>query len=189
MQRKSPGFQALCKLCLGSLLILELGCTRPAPPSGSSPFKDHVRELQSLEAHYGAWNVTSHERAPLLEILTHLAKTANLPVPPLSFLATREPLAFLTSAGQVVLSRGLLERLPSESQIAFVVAHELGHRALRHPRSGHEDPATEAAADTWAWHLLHKSGYDPYEGCFALAELSVDVARLRGLGCLPSRNL
>ncbi|WP_185234094.1 M48 family metallopeptidase [Teredinibacter franksiae] len=41
--------------------------------------------------------------------------------------------AFATIGGHILIFRGLLEKLGSENGIAFVLAHEVGHVAHRHP--------------------------------------------------------
>jgi Zn-dependent protease with chaperone function len=41
--------------------------------------------------------------------------------------------AFATLGGQVRVHRGLVERMPDENALAFVLAHEIAHVKLRHP--------------------------------------------------------
>ncbi len=41
--------------------------------------------------------------------------------------------AFATLGGQLIVYRGLLERLPNENSLAMVLAHEIAHIKLRHP--------------------------------------------------------
>lgn len=41
--------------------------------------------------------------------------------------------AFATLGGHVAVYRGLLERMPDESALAMVLAHEIGHARHRHP--------------------------------------------------------
>jgi predicted Zn-dependent protease len=43
------------------------------------------------------------------------------------------PNAFATLGGHVVVTRGLLERMPSENALAMVLAHEIGHVRARDP--------------------------------------------------------
>lgn len=47
-----------------------------------------------------------------------------------------EPNAFATFGGNVVLHRGLLNRLPNEESVAAVLAHEIGHIRERDPLRG-----------------------------------------------------
>jgi predicted Zn-dependent protease len=62
---------------------------------------------------------------------TYLAYANNMSVPYRGYhfgiLATREPLAFSTPGGYVFISRGMLETVRSEEELAGVIAHELGH--------------------------------------------------------------
>ena len=41
--------------------------------------------------------------------------------------------AFATLGANIVIYRGLLQRLPDENALAMVLAHEIAHAALRHP--------------------------------------------------------
>ncbi len=41
--------------------------------------------------------------------------------------------AFATLGGNIVVFRGLLERMPSENALAMVIGHEVAHVKLRHP--------------------------------------------------------
>jgi predicted Zn-dependent protease len=41
--------------------------------------------------------------------------------------------AFATLGGNIVVFRGLLERMPSENALAMVISHEIAHVKLRHP--------------------------------------------------------
>lgn len=45
----------------------------------------------------------------------------------------REPNAFATLGGHIVVTRGLYERMPSENALATVIAHEIGHVQARDP--------------------------------------------------------
>lgn len=47
-------------------------------------------------------------------------------------LNTEEPMAFSTPGGFIFISKGLIEKLDNEDQLAAVIAHELGHIAKRH---------------------------------------------------------
>jgi predicted Zn-dependent protease len=47
-----------------------------------------------------------------------------------------EPNAFALPGGNVLVTRGLLERAGSENEVAFVLAHELGHVEARDPLRG-----------------------------------------------------
>jgi predicted Zn-dependent protease len=80
----------------------------------------------------------------------------------------------VTEASEVVLSKGLLGMLDTRAELAFVLAHELGHIVLGHNRR--HDSARyaltggaalqagierEIEADNFALKLLSTSGYEP----------------------------
>lgn len=55
-------------------------------------------------------------------------------------LPLREPNAFVSEQGEVVITEGLLERLDGRDEIAFVLAHELAHLLKGHPRNLERHP-------------------------------------------------
>lgn len=89
----------------------------------------------------------------------------------LKFVACSEPLAFSLGAGSIIFSQGLVKKLPLEAQLAFVIAHELGHEALGHHQqmTGGDDSDSpsvrarrlEQEADHYALKILILAGYDP----------------------------
>jgi len=75
---------------------------------------------------------------------------------------------------QLVMYAGLLDQIRDESELAFVMAHELGHMALGHlyvpldymvkvmPKVGyHFSQSDEYAADLYAAQLLARAGFNP----------------------------
>lgn len=85
-----------------------------------------------------------------------------------------EPNAFaVSSQSQIVISAGLLRLIRDPNELAFVVAHELGHLALHgHPGKasllGQENQQSEAQreidADMYAVALLNSAGFDSRAG-------------------------
>ncbi|MBN8547832.1 MAG: M48 family metalloprotease [Deltaproteobacteria bacterium] len=98
------------------------------------------------------------------------------------------PNAYVTQVNEIVLSRGLLGMLSSNSELAFVVAHELGHIMLGHnsPQNGRDarfaftgnaghvenQIQREIEADRFALKLLNSSGFDIQSSVSLLARLS-----------------
>lgn len=81
-----------------------------------------------------------------------------------------EPIAISTGGGFILLSRGLVRSLSSESELAFVISHEMAHQVLGHlsdengtidESSVEEHHAFELSADRYAVSLVALSGYDP----------------------------
>ncbi|MFA0750896.1 MAG: hypothetical protein SLRJCFUN_001299 [Candidatus Fervidibacter sp.] len=56
-------------------------------------------------------------------------------------LPLREPNAFVSDQGEVIVTEGLLERLEGRDEIAFVLAHELAHLLKGHPRNLERNPS------------------------------------------------
>jgi len=86
-----------------------------------------------------------------------------------------EPIAVSPGNGKVLLSRGLIFQLSNEAELAFILAHELGHTALGHlPPDGvapEERRALEIGADSFGVGLMALAGYDPRPAVQALAHL------------------
>lgn len=86
-----------------------------------------------------------------------------------------DPIAVSPGNGTVIVSRGLLLRLSNEAELAFVLAHELGHDIQGHTISTERSPedrrAYEFAADRFGLGLMALAGYDPRPAVQALAEL------------------
>jgi predicted Zn-dependent protease len=87
------------------------------------------------------------------------------------------------SDGTLVVSDRLLITLRSEAQLAFVLAHELGHLALKHHQtlgerklSTSQRHAMEEEADSFALGVIAAAGYDPRAGLSALAVFSQGLA-------------
>jgi len=90
-------------------------------------------------------------------------------------LRSLEPIAVTPGNGSVIVSRGLLLRLSNEAELAFVLAHELGHEIQGHTFSTERSPedrrSYEFAADRFGLGLMALAGYDPRPAVQALAEL------------------
>lgn len=95
------------------------------------------------------------------------------------------PNAYVTRVNEIVLSKGLLKVVESTAELAFVVAHELGHIMLGHNAtdSAHyaftgdssvvrDSIAREIQADSFALKLMSASGFEPRSGILLLARLA-----------------
>lgn len=106
-----------------------------------------------------------------------------------------EPNAFaVKSQSQIVISAGLLDAIKNPSELAFVLAHELGHLVLH---SGANRPSVlgqeerqsamdrELEADMYAVKMLRDSGFDPAAGqSFISRVMGVRSRRNLSLGIL-----
>lgn len=95
------------------------------------------------------------------------------------------PNAFARAPHTIVLTTGLLDVVGSEDELAFVLAHELGHLLLGHVQSGAEGPQSarllgmnsrrpidlELEADAFSLKMLAESGYSPASGRVLLERL------------------
>ncbi len=63
---------------------------------------------------------------------------------------------------RIVVTSGLLRQVESDDQLAFIIAHEIGHALLRHV--GGSRPDKEASADYFAAYLAARAHFDPAAG-------------------------
>lgn len=105
-------------------------------------------------------------------------------------LRSNEVNAYSTHQGVILISTGLMARLESEAQLAFILAHEIAHYVKKHNLQAFEynkelfredirnthvsidrkllasasySREAEIEADAYGWELYAKSGYPPYE--------------------------
>jgi predicted Zn-dependent protease len=95
----------------------------------------------------------------------------------LKLISSPQPYAFITASGEINLSTAMLEQAQSPSQLAFVLAHEIGHLLLGH--HAHRDSMTpeqflqhELAADNAALRLIGTAGFDVEDGGQILKRMS-----------------
>ena len=77
--------------------------------------------------------------------------------------------AFIRRKTEVVLTQKLLTRVTDESELAFILAHEVAHIALEHTLNG--GVSAEVAADTLALKVVTALGFDPCSGSSVLERL------------------
>ncbi len=122
--------------------------------------------------------------SPYLPNLTHRLRAAfpdeyTFKTPAVIILRTPNNLALSVPDGPIYISTGLISRLSTEAELAFVIAHELSHSALKH-----SDQLTENAdentgqladleleADQLAVIDLVRCGFDPYQAIEALSHV------------------
>ena len=104
----------------------------------------HTISLQRERAWFGFVGTTlledehTHRDESLQKLADQLAVHLELPEHSVDVYISDEdiPNAFATFGGNVVLYRGLLNRLPNEESVATVLAHEMGHIKHRDPLRG-----------------------------------------------------
>ena len=129
------------------------------PPGGVTPPVAHWDRI---------WNV--YQR------VLHAAKSLNVISvdPQLRIRYEREVNAYAARGSEVGIYIGLSELLgDSDSELAYVVGHELGH--IYQQRTGRQEfhPNPEFDADIWGALLALMAGYDAYAAAGALAKLAM----------------
>lgn len=122
------------------------------PRTGSSDYRDGYRQaVQEMAA--DVYNSIRYSAlldpvlAPYVQQVFARILAANPQLPATTLVLTRnpEPNAHAAGNGTVMLNIGLLPRLENESQLAFILCHELAHVAGQHLKTGLQARLT-------AWH-------------------------------------
>ena len=157
-----------------------IGCSpyRGSNLSEADSFARGINKVSNLVTRYGELNVpVCGDQFKLVLERLGISDQNGYTV---RILATNQPAAFSPGAKVILLSRGLIRLLSSESQAAFVLAHELSHYQLGHVEEAsqmglaNEEPSIEwrkeleIAADQRALSLLMRGGYETTEAIAAL---------------------
>jgi predicted Zn-dependent protease len=152
-------------------------CQKPAQPYANTPenFAKGMSKVGGLVSRYGELHAPqcNEQFKQIMERLGYSDQSGYT----IRILSTNQPAAFSPGAKVILLSRGLVRLLNSESQVAFVIAHELSHYHLGHVEEashiGSEQSSEwrkdlEIAADQKALTLLVRGGYETTEAVAAL---------------------
>jgi predicted Zn-dependent protease len=171
-----------------AVFIACLGCTRTTPER-SQVLGQPSNKVRALLSRYGEVRVRSCTER-LTEIMSRVALSTD-PLVQVAVLDTGEPLALSPGGGTILVSRGLLQLLPTEGQAAFMLAHEVSHYALGHvgslveqedERNSNERRELELAADAWGLTRVVEGGYAADEAVTALKTVYQAIQRNAGSG-------
>ena len=152
------------------------GLQAPAGTFQASTGQDFQRGIltrAALVSRYGLYALDSelpYLRSLKRRLLDGLGRPASFRI---TVLKSSQPLAVSAGAGQILLSRGLILSMEREEQLAFVIAHEVGHQILAHIEQGRpvrvtDIQAQELAADKFAAQLMLIVGFSPWNALEAL---------------------
>lgn len=93
----------------------------------------------AIDQYGGALPADSAMQAYVSRVGRRMADSSHRPELPWEFTVvdSEQVNAFALPGGKVVITRGLLARLPDEDSLAFVLGHEIGHVTARHYVSRH----------------------------------------------------
>ena len=100
----------------------------------------------------------------------------------------KEVFSFSTPSSIIFISTALVRNLRGESELAFVIAHELGHILLGHHRAGKKNVSLEKsvrekmelAADSFALRRIALAGFNPAVSLFVLSRIYGSATCLQG---------
>lgn len=176
------------------LLLIAIASCAPRVPTHAAPSalrseatRDRLlREYQELRDS----RVTGYLTALALRLMS---TTGTAAMPQVHVLRTQGPFALSTDAQTFILSEGLLRALSSESECAFVLAHEIAHGLLGHHRalaqSQAETVAQERAADLLGVRLLYAAGYPATDASTALRHIAIHLDTERPLSSITHPDI
>lgn len=127
---------------------------------------------------------TTDAAARISELATVLRQSSNLhpdDFKPLRIVITPDaaPNAFIRKGSELRITSGMLKHLETPADAAFLVAHELAHSQLQHPRNA--STADEIEADSQAVFMLERAGISPCGAPQLVARVLAANARHTGL--------
>ena len=163
------------KICFLSCLFSLIACSNN---KAVTPEELRVGALKAQQISEKFGVINDQDTLVFLDYLEH--RLANS-LPPekrrglnfrFTLLNTDQPIALSPGAGEILFSRGLVVRLQSEAELAFVLAHELAHQHLGHTKPEvirniedladvHSNHTFEYEADRYALGHIALAGYDP----------------------------
>ena len=137
MKFRPRRYSAFLSFCCFAFLGLSLvtGCSSSDAPTPEDEARASLA-LQAAEDRYGVirdpetQNYLYYLSTRLTAALSRVGKRCD--GCSLTLLDTGQPLAYSPGSGHILISRGLLSRLRNESELAFVVSHEMAHQVLGH---------------------------------------------------------
>lgn len=153
---------------LAILLCVALGAcstagARPGSATGSAAGVTEDSQRQRLAAVAARIAQGASEFCPESSAYRSASKDAGLAICgyPIRISSQRKVHAS-TNGARIRITRGMLEFLSTDEQLAFVLAHELSHNLLGHSGAvrGSAIKAVEAEADYWGILLVARAGYD-----------------------------
>jgi predicted Zn-dependent protease len=164
--------------CLGeqtSLLPGDGGKDGEIAPRISTVQRSSDQEHQRLLAAFGGEYRAPKTRAALDEIVQRLAKASDGQIGSYEITILNSPAvnAFALPNGRLYVTRGLLALANDTSEIASVLAHEIGHVTAQHAGQRAEKEAESALVSQVASQVLK----DPTQGAAVMAGSKLSLAR------------
>ena len=103
------------------------------------------------------------------QISKHYSSLGYTPPPSLQIIDSHAANAFIRHRNEVVLTKALVARVTDESELAFILAHEMAHVALGHDRGG--GISAEMEADALALKVVTALDFNPCSGSDVLERL------------------
>jgi len=166
--------KALCPSMALVILLFTCSCS-PGVDTTSTATLYAVSSRRGLIKHYGQIELSiasSYLNYVTSRLLSTSNKPPNTPLPRFTILKTDQTLALSPGPNFIFLSLGLIRLIENESQLAFVLAHEIAHQDLEQGRAELSQSIQEMnfaklhdcelAADTNALKSVILAGYNPY---------------------------
>jgi predicted Zn-dependent protease len=188
-QHSGTGLYRLLRAGVAFAALVLAACTAAPPPGGTeanvplaTPAKltdsdmpaAVLREHQRITATYGGVYNDPKLQAILEQIVDRLVAASEKPDQHyrVTMLNSQSINAFALPTGQIYVTRGLIALANDESELASVMAHEMGHVIARHAEQREEEARNAELANRAIADLVT----DPEAGALALAKSKIKLA-------------
>jgi predicted Zn-dependent protease len=136
-------------------------------------------EINQIKSNYETLN-NAYVSQYLNLILSKISRNTSInEIPEVTILKSNELIALSSQTNEIILSAKLIKKINSESQLAFILAHELAHIISGDNSQIWADPIDayskskkeELQADQKALEYIIQAGYDPRQALMALAQI------------------
>lgn len=140
--------------------------TQPIRESLTRPPQPLVTSRSFVDAPY----LPGHKLTKLFDrIAAHYTTLGHTRATSLRIIDSPAPNAFIRHRNEVVLTQALVAKITDESELAFILAHEMAHVALGHGVRG--GISAEVEADALALHVVTALNFNPCSGSNVLERL------------------
>lgn len=157
------------KQCNYPKLWSQLGAQSMAQPireSRTPPSRSPELDMSHLDAPY----LPGQKLTQLFDkISSHYTALGHTTATTLRVIDSPAPNAFIRHRKEVVLTQALVSRVTEESELAFILAHEMAHIALGH--GSHGGVSAEVEADALALRVVTALNFNPCSGSNVLERL------------------
>jgi predicted Zn-dependent protease len=188
--KRGPSGIAICRLCQAGVAVAALllaactasppagmpqaGIAAPAKPADAAMSPAVLREHQRILATYGGVYTDPRLQTLIEQMVDRLVAASQRPDLhyKVTMLNSQSINAFALPTGQLYVTRGLIALADDDSELASVIAHEMGHVIAKHAELREKEEQQVDLVNRVVTDVVS----DPTEGALALAKSKLELA-------------